>query len=143
MARPWIAGALGLAGLALILAAGLAGEGEPAVTEADVRALLLKWRARDGAAALEAGHALSKAFLSSPDAFLNAMSHDSKSWFSWLEGLPRHSFTVTRAADVPERDRLLKKMQAAARSYPPGKSLVTMARQLADRLEQVQVRQAD
>lgn len=129
--------------MALLLPISVAEDREQGGTQADIRALMQKWRVRDGAAASEIGRALSKAFLSNPDAFLNAMSHDSKSWFSWLEGLPEHSFTVTRAGDLPERELLLKKMLAVARSYPPGKSLVTMAKQLEGRLERVQVRQVE
>jgi hypothetical protein len=158
MTHRWAAGALALvlaAGAAnagaivMVAESGVAGEeaaakeGEPAVTEAEIRALLVKWRARGEAAAAEVGLALSRAFLSTPDAFLNAMSHDSKSWFSWLGSLPQHTFTVDRAADLAERELLLKKMLAAARSYPRGKSLVTMARQLEERLEQAQVRQVE
>ena len=133
----------GLLIASLPICAVVAGESPPAATQADIRALVQKWRSSDDAAALGAGRALSEAFLSNPDAFLNVMSHDSKAWFSWLDALPRHSFTIARAADLPERELLLEKMRAAAGSYPSGKSLVTLARQMAERLKNVQVKVAD
>jgi hypothetical protein len=133
----------GLLILSLSFPMGAAGAAQPAATQADIRALVQKWNGPDRSAAREAGRALSDAFLSNPDALLNVMSHDSKSWFSWLDALPQHSFTVSRSEDLPERELLLEKMRAAVRSYPSGKSLVTLARQLEERLKRVQVRVGD
>lgn len=89
--------------------------------EATMPQLLQRWRVRDGAAVVEVGTELSKAFVTSPLSFLRAMKDDPESYSAWLEGLEHHTFTLFESQGELEDDlyaayyeKLKSLMQAAA-----------------------------
>jgi hypothetical protein len=85
--------------------------------------LLEHWHKADGGAVVEVGSELSKAFVQSPLAFLQAMKSDEKAFSTWLEGLQHHTLTLFNAPSELEGvlytayyEKLKQLMQKAAQA---------------------------
>lgn len=61
--------------------------------------LIEDWKNRDGAAGAETGMRLSKYFVQSPNAFLEAMSRNPEEFQDWLNEMENHTFTIHESSD--------------------------------------------
>lgn len=119
---------------------------EERLGEVSVPQLLDEWRKRDGAAVMEVGCRLSKAFVKSPAAFLRTMREDEESFAAWLEGLGNHTFTLFEGDGELEDDlysayyeRLKERMIAAVEPLRQSE-LQSEAERVREALERTEIR---
>lgn len=72
--------------------------------ELTMPALLERWRKRDGAGVREVGEELSKAFVTSPQAFVRAIRMDPEGFAAWLQSLQQNTFTIYHSHGELEDD---------------------------------------
>lgn len=108
--------------------------------------LLKRWLNRDGAEFHEAGSELSKIFVESPEAFLKAMSNNTKSFHEWVESMDTHTFTMYEAENDLENtlleayyEKLKALMQKAAEDVVDSQ-YKTMANAILDKLSCLKIR---
>lgn len=96
---------------------------EDRLGEITIPNLIDLWKHRDGAMEVEIGTQLSKAFITSPEAFLSSMNEHPRVFQGWLENLELHTFTIFDSASELDNElklayyiKLKELMTEAARS---------------------------
>jgi hypothetical protein len=114
--------------------------------ETSIPALLERWNQRDGAAGAEVGTELSKAFVTSPLAFLKAMKENDEALESWLKDIEHHTFTMFESRGELEDDlygayyEKLKALMVEAAQQALTSEYREQARRVLDALNNVQIR---
>jgi hypothetical protein len=108
--------------------------------------LLERWRRRDGAATREVGEELSKAFVTSPQAFMKTFATDPEAFSAWVDGLEQNTFTIYQALSELDGDlwtayyEKLKSLMLDAAQKLDDCEFAAQAQQIASSLAAIKVR---